>query len=707
MSRLRVWIFTAVVALALAVNLGLLSPRIAQTAEENIRARLTSASSGLRAQLDLLDARLSPRGLGQNVELVEALRPPADGSPLQKPDEKALRAAAAVAAPDPDLLAVANAQGAIVSRRGKPAQVLADAGSLAPLKALLDGGSGAPAFVEIDRQLYRVAGAKVPGGEGAVLTGALIDDRFAAELRSMLDAEVAFFDGGVLAASSLPAGPAQGALQAWEKSPGPGYGRLALRLPLVGRALEGKLPRGTSRLAVRGALLPLDSGVQAAVTVPVASYLGWLARYQAFYLLALALFCLFGLIWGLLPSPQPVAVAAAPQRRASARPGARLDREEPELSPAPAASPVRSRSSEPSVRLDAAASLAAASLASADVSPPKEGISPPVAPGDVPWSHPVEELAGRAEPLDPAMPAQPDHEPPARSALSRAEPVGIAATHDPLWSGDPLSVSGAAFAPPSPEAEESEPELLPEPELSFASEPDLIELPPQTQEETTQPSQESVQPVPADSAPGEFSFAGLLDPRQSAATPEPLPHTHQSLAEGDADRTTPGSPDVALIERSRTGSGGSLEESFSENFFPGDEPTRIQPVSAALLDKLRETDEEASAAPRSAAEAEPAQAPQAPASSPDAAAEPTLHDFTFNRPPEEDPDEAHFQDTFQQFLALREQTGEGAGNASYEKFAAKLRKNREDLLSRHNARGIRFIVYEKDGKAAIKASALR
>jgi hypothetical protein len=110
--------------------------------------------------------------------------------------------------------------------------------------------------------------------------------------------------------------------------------------------------------------------------------------------------------------------------------------------------------------------------------------------------------------------------------------------------------------------------------------------------------------------------------------------------------------------------------------FPGDEPTRIQPISAALLEKLREHDEKAAA--------------PAPA-----------HSHA------DDTDEAHYKDTFEKFVALRAQTGEVASNVSYEKFAAKLRKNRDDLLAKHSARGVRFMVYIKDGKAAIKASAIR
>jgi hypothetical protein len=71
-----------------------------------------------------------------------------------------------------------------------------------------------------------------------------------------------------------------------------------------------------------------------------------------------------------------------------------------------------------------------------------------------------------------------------------------------------------------------------------------------------------------------------------------------------------------------------------------------------------------------------------------------------------DPDEAHFQEVFERFLELRRETGEPS-NVSYDKFVAKLRRNREELMERHHAKGVRFSVYLKDGRAAIKASALR
>jgi hypothetical protein len=200
------------------------------------------------------------------------------------------------------------------------------------------------------------------------------------------------------------------------------------------------------------------------------------------------------------------------------------------------------------------------------------------------------------------------------------------------------------------------------------------------------------------------------------------------LAQGEPDSTQPGAPGEAPLNRAPAGAEepaaqDALEKPYEGDYFPGNEPTRIQPVSAALLDKLREKDldegasaaqagkaargAEASAHAEEAAPAapEPAQKPAAPAAS---ASDMTLNDFSFTRPADgEDPDEAHFHETFEQFLALRAQTGEGPSAVSYEKFAAKLRKNRQDMREKHGARGVRFVVYVKEGKAAIKASAIR
>lgn len=85
----------------------------------------------------------------------------------------------------------------------------------------------------------------------------------------------------------------------------------------------------------------------------------------------------------------------------------------------------------------------------------------------------------------------------------------------------------------------------------------------------------------------------------------------------------------------------------------------------------------------------------------------TMQDFSLPGTEETDPDELHWRETYDRFRELKLQLGEPTDRISFEKFAAKLKKNRADLLARHHCKGVRFSVYEKDGRAAIKASAIR
>src|SRR5256886_11427015 len=157
--KARIWIFTAVVALALALNLARVSLSIAQTGEDTMRARVAAASTALRGQLDLLDARLAPRAVAMMPDLIEAVR--GEGQSSARPDERALRAAGAVLAPEPDLFAVVNAQGAIVSRRARPAQTLDNPAQL-PLSQAAGGAMPPPSFAQFDNATYPFAPARVP-----------------------------------------------------------------------------------------------------------------------------------------------------------------------------------------------------------------------------------------------------------------------------------------------------------------------------------------------------------------------------------------------------------------------------------------------------------------------------------------------------------------------------------------------------------------
>jgi hypothetical protein len=70
-------------------------------------------------------------------------------------------------------------------------------------------------------------------------------------------------------------------------------------------------------------------------------------------------------------------------------------------------------------------------------------------------------------------------------------------------------------------------------------------------------------------------------------------------------------------------------------------------------------------------------------------------------------EEQHFQDVFREFAATRDQCGEPNDGLTYDKFVAKLRKNKEQLVQKYACKTVRFQVYVKEGKAALKATPVK
>jgi hypothetical protein len=62
---------------------------------------------------------------------------------------------------------------------------------------------------------------------------------------------------------------------------------------------------------------------------------------------------------------------------------------------------------------------------------------------------------------------------------------------------------------------------------------------------------------------------------------------------------------------------------------------------------------------------------------------------------------------YEQFVATKHQCGESTDGFTYEKFEQTLKKNRDALVQRHGAKRVRFSVYVKEGKAALKASPIK
>lgn len=65
---------------------------------------------------------------------------------------------------------------------------------------------------------------------------------------------------------------------------------------------------------------------------------------------------------------------------------------------------------------------------------------------------------------------------------------------------------------------------------------------------------------------------------------------------------------------------------------------------------------------------------------------------------------AEWQAVYQDFVSLKQQCGEIVDGFSYDKFEQTLKKKNEELITRHGAKRVKFSVYVKEGKAALKAS---
>jgi hypothetical protein len=74
---------------------------------------------------------------------------------------------------------------------------------------------------------------------------------------------------------------------------------------------------------------------------------------------------------------------------------------------------------------------------------------------------------------------------------------------------------------------------------------------------------------------------------------------------------------------------------------------------------------------------------------------------------EDTDEETHFKNIFDDFVATKRDCGESVAGLTLDKFKEKLRGNKSALMSKHQCRTVRFAVYVKDGKAALKATPVR
>ncbi|MBW2192142.1 MAG: hypothetical protein JRG93_21720 [Deltaproteobacteria bacterium] len=70
-------------------------------------------------------------------------------------------------------------------------------------------------------------------------------------------------------------------------------------------------------------------------------------------------------------------------------------------------------------------------------------------------------------------------------------------------------------------------------------------------------------------------------------------------------------------------------------------------------------------------------------------------------------DETHFREVFDQFVTTQKECGASVNGLTFDKFVRKLHAAREQVMKRHNAPSVRFTVYVKEGRAALKASPVK
>jgi len=73
--------------------------------------------------------------------------------------------------------------------------------------------------------------------------------------------------------------------------------------------------------------------------------------------------------------------------------------------------------------------------------------------------------------------------------------------------------------------------------------------------------------------------------------------------------------------------------------------------------------------------------------------------------PEEE--QAYFRKVHSDFVALKQKLGESFDQLTFERFEVTLKKNRDALVARYGCKAVQFQVYEKDGKASLKATPVK
>ena len=743
--KLRFWSFAALVFLAMAAALVLGSRSLSYRADRRFEARLVVAAHALQSRLGAEGVeveRLARAAAAVDVVQKEATSP-------AKPSGEGLKAAADSAPGKPTLAAFANASGIAVSRLGKPDASL-DALIALPFAADAVKGAGAHGVAVYDGAFYVFGAAPIaappappptmppegdlptlaappaPAGQaGAVILGRTLSDASALELKEQTGADVTFLAGGKVAASTLPLAD-RPAAEAWAALPTRrGFGAVRLHFPLSAFApIAEKFPRLSNRAVHRPARLELPGGGIVVLSEDASLELEHLARAQLAGLAALIVFGLFSLLAGFVLDRglrrQLDIVAHGAARllddRAQRIPTAALS------GPFKAAALSLNQSAEVAAHREAQrviAKVEGRTPSGASVAPISLDVPAAAAPeAAAPLPAEPALLGGSAllgEPEPGTTPADAfEHVAEVAAQTEAGAEAEVAAP--PSWDEAPTD---AVAAPPEVPAWTAEPAAAEEATSPWDAQPG----------DAPAPLDWSALPAPADEpAPAEeHESHTLTDARPlTAASGEPAPAEEpapvaepygalgdepaQTLAYGmpvvpaaaEEEPVTAPPDDAAPLEDAGAtlayGAPAIPGEGGADPFASFGAPPEAEHEHATATAVRAPTPELLAASRR---EEEPAleAAPE-----PAAYAETVVEAEPFAEPG--DPDQAHWHEVHERFVSLRDSLGE-TGAMPYEKFAERLRKNRETLVAKHLCKSVRFTVFEKEGKAAIKATPVK
>lgn len=569
--------------------------------------------------------------------------------------------------------------------------------------------AGQPAFVrsqlgfELDTVMMRQGRphfvATVPlirdgAARGAIMLGHPVDDAWLERIGNQLSAFLAFGNGDQVWASTLDddAVAAFRREEGFKKPDATHFGRLGRALPASMPGLPLMVDSRAEGLAytARHKPMPGSQSLQWMVAIRSGDSLRDLPERQLLVLGGLLASLMLSVLIGLINSRTFVRPIGTIEHHLSE---IQMGRGELELSERKVASPYRRLVRLINMTVQKIPSRGLSSItdrpAWGDEEPPRPSSTPP--PQPVP-ARPVEEPFTLEPPVERA-PSRP--EPPASPPPEAQLPTGNLATQ-------PLASSDMMFAE-EPEAQAS---------ADLSSEADAVAAALEQLQQT--------EGLPPSEAGAVTEQIPEMSPEPEAVEPEPPSGRPSRRSAGEIRGGLPRVNDLddsMPVELAGTGpapaaggvrAGGSAENPWDLSAGAGlrsgtDErrdSTVVAPVAQDLLAKSAARDDAEAAGDGGRSLKESTVVASVP--------EDLIHQSRAPDPNEPDAeDHSHFREVYDRFVQMRRRCGEPTDNLAFERFVQKLHKNREAMIQKYGCRTVRFQVYEKDGKAALKASPVR